>query len=222
MIEQPAKALGTARGRPDFLRWRVGKGHITLHAAPLVLSNYFLLQSGNRAYLDAVWQSFPANVSAVYWNEYFRRREGRTSFSVLLHYPATRRALLLALLALLLYVLFNMKRRQRIVPVLEQPENTSVVFAETVGRLYFNKGNHANLAGKMVQHFLEYVRSHYYLDTSQMNEEFVRQLAAKSGRPEAEAAALVARIHELRLGAAVSAEYLYQLYHELEKFYRTA
>ena len=220
MIHERPNVLGTAHGKPDFLRYGVGKGHITLHAAPLVLSNYFLLQPGNRAYLDGIWHSFPANISAVYWNEYFQRTTEKSSLSVLFKYPATRWALIIALCTLLLYVLFGLKRRQRVVPVIPPAENTSVVFAETVGRLYFNKGNHANLAVKMVQHFLEWVRSNYYLDTAKLDEDFMRRLAAKSGRPEAEVAILLARIHELRLGAPVSSEYLYQLHQEFEKFYR--
>jgi len=219
LIQQPEQVLGTADGKPDFIRYQVGKGHLTLHAAPLVLSNYFLLQPHNRQYLDGIWHRFPANISKVYWNEYYRRSEGGSSLSVLFRYPAMRRAIWLALLALGLYVVLGLRRKQRIVPVISPPENTSVAFAETVGRLYFNQGNHANLAGKMVQQFLEFVRTRYYLDTSELTPDFERRLAAKSGRPLAEVKALVGRIHDLRLGTPVSAEYLYQLHHELEKFY---
>ncbi|MBS1615819.1 MAG: hypothetical protein JST06_06825 [Bacteroidetes bacterium] len=218
MIEFPGKVLGTAKGKPDFIRYTIGKGHITLHAAPLVLSNYFLLQPGNQAYLSGIWHSFPANISRVYWNEYFERSGQRSSLSVLLKYPAMRRAMLLATVALLLYVLISLKRRQRIIPVIPQIENSSVRFAETIGQLYFNKGNHANLAEKMLQHFLEQVRSKYYLDTNEINEEFARRLAAKSGRTEREASELVAKIHHLRLGEPVRAEYLYRLSQDLRKF----
>ncbi len=220
-IDTPAQILGLAKDGPDFIRYRVGSGHITLHAAPLVLSNYFLLQPGNRPYLDGVWQAFPANISVVYWNEFFKRTTQESKLSVLLKYPAMRWALLIASLTLLLYVLFGMKRMQRVVPVLPPVENDSVSFVETVGRLYFNKGNHANLAEKMAQHFLDWVRTHYYLDTSQINEAFNRQLAAKSGKPETEVAALMNRIHDLRLGSAdVTPEYLHELYRSIQSFYR--
>jgi hypothetical protein len=221
-IDTTAQVLGLTAGKPDFIRYRVGDGHISLHAAPLVLSNYFLLQPGNREYLDAIWHSLPANISVVYWNEYYKRTTEKSNMNVLLKYPATRWALIIAVCTLLLYVLFGLKRIQRIVPILPPVENASVSFVETVGRLYFNKGDHANLAGKMTQHFLEWVRSHYYLDTSELNEAFARRLAAKSGKPEAEVNALLNRIHELRLGAVdVTPEYLYELYRSIQSFYKT-
>lgn len=219
MIETPGKTLGTAKGKPDFIRFTIGKGHITLHAAPLVCANYFLLQPGNEAYLNGIWHSFPANISRIFWNEYFNRTAQQSSLSVLLKYPATRRAILLAAIALLLYVLIGLKRRQRMIPLIPQTKNSSVSFAETVGQLYFNKGNHENLAEKMLQHFLDHVRSKYFIDTSIINEDFATRLAGKSGRSIAEVKNLVSKIHYLRLGGAVSAEYLYQFYHDLQKFY---
>jgi hypothetical protein len=218
-IDTSVTVLGQAQRMPDFIRYRVGDGHITLHAAPLVLSNYFLLQKGNRPYLDSIWHSFPSNISRVYWNEYFKRSTQTSSLAVLLKYPATRWALIIASLTLLLYVLFGLKRLQRVVPIVPPVENSSVSFIETVGQLYFNKGQHANLAEKMVQHFLEWVRNTYYIDTSQLNETFNRQLSAKSGKPEEEVARLVQRIHDLRLGASVTPEYLYEFHHLLQSFY---
>jgi hypothetical protein len=221
-IDTPADVLGTTSGQPDFIRYRIGNGHITLHAAPLVLSNYFLLQPANRQYLDAVWHSFPANISVVYWNEYFRRSTESSKLSVLMKYPSTRWALIIAAVTLLLYVLFGLKRLQRVVPVVPPVGNASVSFVETVGRLYYNQGAHGNLAEKMVQHFLEWVRTNYYLDTAQINEAFGRQLAAKSGKSEAEIAVLLHRIHEIRLGSAVvTPEYLHELYRSIQSFYNT-
>ena len=218
-VDTTPTVLGTQAGKPDFLRYKVGAGHITLHAAPLVLSNYFLLQNDNRHYLDSIWHTFPANISLIYWNEYFKRSTRKSTLSVLLKYPAMRWALIIAAITLLLYVLFGLKRLQRVVPVRPPVENASASFVETVGRLYFNKGNHANLAEKMTQHFLEWVRNNYHLDTAELGEPFIRALAAKSGIPESEAAALINRIHDIRLGAAVTPEYLYELHRSIQSFY---
>ena len=220
-IKKTPDVLGIAWSLPNFIRYKVGRGHVTLHASPLVFSNYFLLQPGNREYLDAIWHSFPANISVIYWNEYYKRSTESSSMSVLLKYPATRWALIIAALTLLLYVLFGLKRMQRIVPIVPPVENASVSFVETVGRLYFNKGQHANLAEKMVQHFLEWVRTSYHLDTTQLNEPFARQLAAKSGKSYEEVDLLIQRIHDLRLGSEITPEYLYDLYRSIQSFYKT-
>jgi hypothetical protein len=122
---------------------------------------------------------------------------------------------------LLLYVLFEAKRRQRIIPVITPPVNSSVTFAETVGRLYYNKGNHQNLAEKMIQHFLEWVRSRYYLNTNEINETFIRQLTVKSGVAENTVRELVHMIHEVRThSAGVDETYLARLYTTIQQFYK--
>ena len=219
-IDTAVDILGTTSGEPNFIRYSIGNGHITLHSSPLVLSNYFLLQPRNREYLDAIWHAFPANISVVYWNEYFKRSTESSKLSVLMKYPATRWALIIAAATLIVYVLFGLKRLQRTVPIVPPVENASVSFVETVGRLYYNKGAHANLAEKLIQHFLEWVRSNYYMDTSQINDAFAQQLAAKSGKPEAEIAALIHRIHEVRTNSVtVTAEYLAELYRSIQSFH---
>jgi hypothetical protein len=216
-----AEVLGFARSRANFVRYAYGNGHISLHGAPLALSNYFLLQPGNVDYLTAVWQTLPAGITRVYWNSYYKRNAEVSSMDILWRYPATRLALLIAILVLVTYVLFEAKRRQRIIPVIPPLRNDSVSFAETVGRLYYNKGNHLNLAEKMVQQFLEWVRTHHYLNTNQLNEQFLQQLSARTGQPEAMVRPLMEMIHEIKLGTAKPDDaYLYQLYSSIQQFYK--
>jgi hypothetical protein len=213
--------LALMNTRPDFIRYTVGDGHISIHAAPLVLSNYFLLQKDNRDYLDAIWQTLPSGISNIYWNDYYKRSPGSTYFGAIFRYPATTWAFWLALLVLGMYVLFESKRRQRIIPVIKPLENTSVSFVETVGRLYFNKGNHANMAEKMILHFLEWVRTRFSLNTNELDDKFIKQLSLKSGQPENNVRYLVDMIHEVRLRTVnVNDPYLYELYKNIQQYYK--
>jgi len=213
--------LGYANGQPDFIRYKLGEGHLTLHGAPLTLSNYFLLQDGNEQYLTALWRTLPNDINRVYWNDYFKRNGEASGLDVLLRYPATRWALILAVIVLVMYLLFEGKRKQRIIPIIAPIKNDSVSFVETVGRLYYNKGNHTNLAEKMTQQFLEWVRTHYFLNTNLINETFIQQLTLKSGQPEATVRGLVDMIHEIRLGGTkLNDAYLYQLYRTIQQFYK--
>jgi hypothetical protein len=104
--------LGFVKNKVNFVRYKLAGGHITLHAAPLTLSNYFLLQPGNENYLRGIWQTLPADISHVYWCDYYKHSNESTDSSVLWRFPSTRYALLLALLAMLTYVLFEGKRRR--------------------------------------------------------------------------------------------------------------
>lgn len=207
---------------PDFVRFTYGKGHLTLHAAPLVLSNYFLLQPGNETYLAAIWKTFPDNITHVYQNDYYKRTTGQASIDALMRFPPARAGIYMALFILLIYLLFESKRKQRIIPIIPPVKNESVSFVETVGRLYYNKGDHTNLAEKMVQQFLDWVRMHYYLNTNLLNDQFIHQLTIRSGQPEPAVRGLMDMVHEIKTGYAKPDDaYLYQLYHTIQNFYKT-
>ena len=213
--------LGYGNDRPNMVRYRIGDGHITLHAAPLVISNYFLLQPGNVDYLNAIWQTLPKNINRMYTVSYYKRSGSGSGLSVLWKFPATQWALLLGLFVIIMYVLFEGKRKQRIIPIVAPLRNDSVSFVETVGRLYYNKGNHTNLADKMVQQFLEWVRMNYFLNTNLLNENFVQQLTIKSGQPESTVQEMMEMIHETRLRSVkIDDPYLYKLYNTIQQFYK--
>ena len=216
-----ADTLGYANGKANFVRFTMGNGHIYLHASPFVLTNYFLLQNGNIDYLTGIWQTLPANINHIYWSTFLTRSGQETNSSFLFRYASTRAAIWLALLLTAVYVIFQMKRMQRIIPIIPPLKNDSVSFVETVGRLYYNKGDNGNLADKMIQQYLEWVRMTYYLNTNLLNNEFITQLTRKSGEKEATVAGLVGMIHEVRLRSVIIDEaYLYQLYRATQHFYK--
>ena len=92
---------------------------------------------------------------------------------------ATALWLLLALVGLIL--LFESKRRQHSIPVRAPLRNTSLDFVKTIGRLYFQRKDNRNLAIKMTNHWLEYIRSRYTLPTSKLDGEFEKRLSFKTG-----------------------------------------
>ncbi len=215
-----ADTLGYALNKPDLIRYSIGKGHITIHAAPLVLSNYFLLQPNNINYLKGIWQTLPNNINKIYWNDYYSREGEEANMWILWKFPATRYALLLLIFGVLMYILFEGKRRQRIIPIIPPIKNDSVSFVETVGRLYYNKGEHTNLAQKMIQQYFEFIRTHYFLNTNILNESFAHQLSIKSGQPRAFVDSLLEQIFEIKTNSKkIDDAYLYQLYTSIQKFY---
>jgi len=86
---------------------------------------------------------------------------------------------------MLLYLLFNAKRRQRVVPVVKPLRNTTVEFIQTIGNLYFQEGDTVNIVQKKIIYFLDRVRNRYYLDTSKLDESFAEKLHNKSGKNKA-------------------------------------
>ncbi len=89
----------------------------------------------------------------------------------------------LAIITLLLYVIINIKRKQRVINEVKSPANTTVNFTETVGRLYLQKKNNKNIAEKMITYFYEHIRNSYFLNVTTVNNEFINSLSGKSGVP---------------------------------------
>lgn len=214
-------------GWANFIRLDKGKGSFFIHMAPLAFSNYFILHKGNAAYYQQVLSVLPSATKAVLWNEYFLDKLQKPNdnkdvnwLGALFNVPAFRWGLLTAMATLLLFILLGMRRRQRLIPPHEKPKNDSLDFVKTLGRLYYDKQDHKNLAEKMGAYFLEHVRSAYKIATHTLDDDFVRALHAKSGYPEPEIRNIVGSIVTLPQWPNLSEEKLADFHKQLELFYQ--
>jgi hypothetical protein len=232
------RVLGhAANGRPNFVQMRAGKGNLFFHLSPLAFSNYFLLHKQNMSYYDQSLSLISDKVKTVVWDEYFlnkrseqqqRENEDKGWLSTLLNLEnadgkkSFKAAFWLLLAILLLYVLSEMRRKQRIIPVLKKPANDSLDFVKTIGRLYHDKGDHQNLCRKMSAYFLEHVRSRYKLPTQRLDEEFVQNLVYKTGAQEDLIRQIVNFIRSLDEERTVSAATMAVFHERLEQFYKNS
>jgi hypothetical protein len=209
--------------QPNFIRVNLGKGNIFVLLNPSSFTNYFLMHDRNIASLEKQMAYTYDTPSGVYWDEYYKYLNGPQSdfseWQVLMRYPAMRWALWLFVLLLLLYVLFESKRRQRIIPDKPVLTNNSLEFVETLGQLYYQQGNNRNLAQKMTLHWTEYVRTRFYLSTHHLNAAFVDTLTRKSGQPYAIVREIVESIHHIQLSDQVSDADLQKFYKSIHQFY---
>lgn len=227
--ENTTYELGTGEEETNFIHLKAGKGNMYIHLSPLAFSNYFILHKNNNEYYEKVMSVINPDVTKVLWDEYYlgKRSPGeeekkKSWLSVLFRYPALKAALLTAIFALLLYVLMEMRRKQRYIPVITKPRNDSLDFVKTIGRLYFDKGDHKNLCKKMSAFFLEFVRIKYKLPTGTLNEEFVKNLNYKSGIAEEEITGIVSFINFLDESEAINSKQLDNFHRQLESFYKKA
>lgn len=210
---------------PDYISVVHGKGRIFFHLHPQAFSNYFLLSRNNKEYFEKVFSYMAPVRYSVYWDDYYRLgnepNEDFSSFAVFMKYPMLKWALLIAISLMLLYIAFGSKRKQRPVPVKEKNTNASVSFAETIGRLYLQKKDNHNIAHKMITYFMEHIRTHYYLNTSQLNAEFFSSLAKKSGVNEPEVKSFFQTISQLQEAAEISDQQLLELNNRMQIFLKS-
>ena len=228
------KVLGiNENNQPNYIILFLGKGRIYLHVAPRIFSNYFLLTGDNYKYLENVLSYLRSDPRNIYWDEYYkntnpnRRKNGNdknndgfSSLSVIRQHPPLLWAFWLSVAGLVLFIIFNIKRRQRIINVVKPNVNTTVTFTETVGRLYLQKKNNNHIAEKMITYFYEHIRNKYFISTSNINDEFINALAGKSGMSKVKTQQLFALIELVQSGENIDDETLIQLNNEIENFYK--
>ncbi|WP_266362434.1 DUF4350 domain-containing protein [Tellurirhabdus rosea] len=172
-----------ARQEPIFLKIPFGNGFFYIHNLPLALTNYYVLDEKEGDFAFKSFSYLPP--LPTYWDEYQKLGrfdpDQKTSLRYVLSQPPLAWAWYLTLAGLLLFVIFAGKRTQRVIPVGETPRNSSLDFVQTVGRLYFQRGDHANLVQKKIQHFFAFIREKYNLNPAHPDEEFRETLARKSG-----------------------------------------
>ncbi len=204
------------------------KGTFFIHTAPITFTNLFLLYNNNRQYFEKLMSLLPKDAKKIVWDDYYLQhyynnnpQQSQGLLSVILKYDNFKWAFWITLLLLSVYLVTEVKRRQRIIPEYAKPKNESLAFVTTIGKLYYEKGDHKNLADKLTQYFLDHVRNDYKLSTTEINNSFEQQLAAKSGKDINEIKAIIEMTHTITLSHAITQKQLMDYHELLENFYKT-
>ncbi|MGC3944166.1 MAG: DUF4350 domain-containing protein [Chryseolinea sp.] len=204
---------------PVTIRMKWGKGDLILNSTPIMFTNMFLLAGDNHKFVSSQLSYLPD--TELTWTEYYQlgRREISTPLRFILLNEPLAWAYYVSVISLLAFMLFEMKRRQRIIPVIKPLGNTTLEFVATIGDLYYQNGDHRNIADKKVIYFLEYVRTKFSLSTNQLDPAFASALAKKSGRDEKDISKLLWAINEVKTRPVITSDHLIELNSRLESFY---
>ncbi len=203
---------------PNFIKVKFGNGSFYLNSTPLAFSNFYML-GGNQNYV-ANSLSYLANKNSIYWDDY--KKSGRIIISSPMRFVLKQAPLKWAyystILGILLFFLFKTKREQRIIPIVEPLQNSSVEFAKTVGSLYYHHKDYTNLISKKLNYLLAHIRNKYYLEISTINDQTAKNLAVKSGKSLEETLALVSYIKHIKSKSNHSENDLVQLSKKISAF----
>ncbi|MGN6248638.1 MAG: hypothetical protein ACTHNG_09780 [Ginsengibacter sp.] len=215
---------------PNYVVIFSGKGRLYLHLAPRIFSNYFLLTKNNYQYFENVTAYLRFSPQYVYWDEYYKEysstrnknnlnsKDNFSSMQVINQNPPLLWAFYLALAGLLIFVLVNIKRKQREIEVIKPNRNSTVAFTETVGRLYLQHKNNKNIADKQITYFFEYLRRKYFIKTTSVTPVFINSISGKSGVSKEETQELFDLISHIQKEEEVTDDELLSLNLKIENF----
>lgn len=202
----------------NFIKVPYFKGNFYLHLQPASFSNYHLLKSNNYIYSQNIVSYLPKN--NFYWilNKQNTTEISNSPLRFVFSQPALKWAWLLFVFGILFFMIFNAKRKQRIIPIIYPVQNSTVDFTKTIGNLYYQEANHQDIIHKKIVYFLQKIRSDYALDTSTLDDKFCEKYHLKSGKNKADVKIAVQLInyHRQQLHQSVEADVV-QLNKAIEK-----
>lgn len=175
--------------QPNFIKVYHGSGYFLLHTEPFAFTNYYMLRNENYKYVtDAL--SYLPDQNIIWDNHRINQREATDSnrdggffsaLSFILKHKSLRWALSLLISMGILFLIFNSKRRQKAVRIIEPYPNYSLSFAQTLSELYKNNADHTAIVKYKINYFLEQIRTHYNISAKDTEKDFSELLSAKSG-----------------------------------------
>ncbi len=165
----------------NFIKIPFGDGAFYLHSQPIVFTNYNMLTNNNAEYVFKALSY--ANSDYIIWDEKYKPEKGtgNSPLSYILKHSSLRNAWYIILSLVFLFFLFSGKRKQRPIPVINPPKNSSLEFAATLGNLYLNNKNHKDILLKRYLYWIDFLREKYYLSVEELHEKAPEIIAEKTG-----------------------------------------
>ncbi|HSI71221.1 MAG TPA: DUF4350 domain-containing protein [Gillisia sp.] len=204
---------------PVFLHSEWGNGDIYIHSFPEAFSNYFLLNENNYNYAEGVLAYLDTD-ETIYWDRYYKSGKAfhTSPLYILLNNKALKWAYYFVLLGAVLFIIFEGKRKQRPVPVVEPLKNQTYEYSRTIADLYLEQKKYKALALKKIDHFYDYIRSRYRIFSSLEEEKTLKELSEKSGQNIKEIRKLLAFFQQISNQPEISKEELQELNDKLNSY----
>lgn len=218
--------LGTDReGNANYIRMKWGQGWLYLHTAPAAFTNFFMLSDNNADYVSKALSYLPEHPTGLYWDEYYKPKrrsdQSQGALSVIHEKKNLKFAFWMVIGGIILFLIFQTRRRQRIIPILKPHGNDTLEFVETVSRVYFNQNTHISIAHKKILYWQEFLRSRYGIMASEMTAaDFPATLAHRSGLSPEFINELMGMVRFIRSTGSITAPELTKINSQIDKFYK--
>lgn len=211
-------------GKVNFVRFFYGDGSIYLHTNPLVFTNYFLADSTKAAYASGVVSYLDGE--DLIWDEFSRSEFAPRNnapqispISYIMQQESLRYAWWLMLAGVLLYTFFAARRRQRVIPVIEEKSNTSLEFLRMISMLHLQNGNHHSMGKRKMKYFFHFIRSKYGFRSQELTAQYLARLSEKSKVEQDKLKVIADEFYHLNVRADYDADRLVILHNALFAFY---
>jgi len=207
-----------------FYRRKTSNGTVYHHTAPFLFSNIASKQDFYLTHFNKVFENFNNDKVILDCAYYFEPTEtdynDNSPIQYILKEKSLRWAYYTFILTTISFLFFRGKRKQRIIPVLEKNENTSIQYVDTLSALFMQQDQNEKLVPHLEAIFYQRIKQKYFLAPE--NEKFVNMLSRKSRIPEKDIEIIIRDFKTGGSGYYFSDDQLITLHRRLEKFYKNA
>ncbi len=204
-IKIPHQVLGTVSGNKssesyaNLIKVPFGEGWLMLHTFPEAFTNYFMLDDQKRKYTENLLGYVPLD-EVFYYDTYYKsgNRSSDTPLYILLAQPQLKSAYYTLLVTIFLWVIFEGKRKQRIIPVIPPPTNQTLEFARSIAGLYTGNGNLAELHSLQLNLFVDYCLNHFKVNPFALKPTELEAFSAKSNCDPYRLSAILTELEKLK------------------------
>lgn len=219
---------------PVFIKFPVGKGWLYIHAVPEAFYNESMFTEGGLAYAESVFSNLPKG--HYLWHEHSKKWDPLDDFDknntnnknisresplqYILEKRSLRWAYILLLSSLFLYIIFKIKRKQRVIPPIEPNNNNSLEFVNTVSKLYLQQEKHYKFIKHYEQSFIHFIKDKYYITSPKIDDEYIKHIALKSQIEEEKIKEIFNGLDKAKKTHNYTADDLINLHKKIEYFYK--
>lgn len=157
---------------PVLIETKIGKGKLLVSSIPDVFGNLFIVNHINRYYTYTLLSS--VKNKTIIWDEYYKSYnvQQKGIFQFIFNNDALYMAYGITILGLLFFMIFELKRKQRAIAIINPLKNSTLEFVDIISHVYFNSKNHKYIAEETIQYFYFYLRRKFHVNTNEINDEF--------------------------------------------------
>ncbi|MBX3042190.1 MAG: hypothetical protein KIT33_14150 [Candidatus Kapabacteria bacterium] len=191
-------------------------GKLILSSLPAIYTNVSLMNDDLRRFAQKSLSLLPDNPTILmnYWSE------ESTPLRFILANNSLSYSYHILLLTIIFFMIFGIKRKQRIIPVIEKPKNSSAEFISTIATLSFAVKDNKEMALKKINHFYHFIKNNLNTNIFFGDKEFYDYLSGKSGISLENIRLLFKLIDDITQLNTIDDKILEKLNNEIDNFYR--
>jgi hypothetical protein len=152
----------------NCLRIPCGKGWVIVHFNPIFFTNFNYCNEDGLNYVNQLFSSY--SIKQIYWDEYSKSdhysKDGAAGnqesvFRYIFSQKSLKWSWFMIIGITLLFLIFNIKRRYPVVPLLPENKNTTLEYTHAIAMLHYQYGNVKFMADEILKQFFVFVKNKY-------------------------------------------------------------